>query len=164
MIYTYGQILVLLLPQIHVGEVRSTAFQIMLDTLLSHSVPEISVHEVKKDNKVVWLDARQKQEYQVSKIEDARWVGYDNFSMDSVEDIPKNAKIIVYCSVGYRSEKVSEKLILAGYTHVSNLFGGIFEWKNQGKTVVDRANMETDKVHGFGRIWGIWLTKGEAIY
>ncbi|UII19090.1 rhodanese-like domain-containing protein [Fulvivirga ligni] len=145
-------------------EVESKAYKLMLNTLLSHSVPELSVADVKTTPNIIWLDAREKNEYQVSHIKNANWVGYDDFSIDRVKDISKDAKVIVYCSVGYRSEKISEKLIKAGFKDVQNLYGGIFEWKNQDKTVVNSDNAETEKIHAYSKMWGIWLKKGEKVY
>lgn len=135
----------------------------MLNTLLDHSVPEISVDEASK-NEVVFLDARQLEEYEVSRIRDATFVGFDDFNLNKVADIPKDAEIIVYCSVGYRSEKIAEKLIEEGYQNVQNLYGGIFEWVNQGNEVVDKQGTPTPKVHAYNRIWGIWLKEGEKVY
>jgi len=136
----------------------------MLNTLLSHSVPEVSVDEVDSSKSVVWLDARERNEFEVSQIDEAKWVGYDDFSLDRVEEIPKDQEIIVYCSVGYRSEKVAEQLMEAGFSNVSNLYGGIFEWKNQGQEVVDSTRTVTERVHAYSKIWGVWLKKGEKVY
>ena len=136
----------------------------MLGTLLGHTVPEKSVSEAKDIRNPVWLDARELNEFKVSQIEDAMWVGYDDFSLDRVASLDKSDEIIVYCSVGYRSEKVAEKLIEAGYKNVSNLYGGIFEWKNQGNQVMDSTSTPTEKVHAYNRIWGIWLKQGEKVY
>ena len=66
----------------------------------------------------------------------------------------------MYCSVGYRSEKVSEKLIKAG----SNMYGSIFEWVNQGRPVYDSDGVPTDRVHAFDETWGAWLLKGEKVF
>ena len=145
-------------------EVKSDAYSLMLKVLLAHSVPEKSVSEISNKEGQVWLDARTLKEFQVSKIENAQWVGFDDFSLRRVSHINKHDEIIVYCSVGYRSEKVAEKLINAGYMHVSNLYGGIFEWKNQGLQVVDSTNSPTEQVHAYDPIWSIWLTKGEKTF
>jgi rhodanese-related sulfurtransferase len=146
------------------GQVKSKAYSTLLNTLLSHSVQEISVQEasVLVEN-TIFLDAREPHEYGVSHIENALPVGYDDFEISSLTNVEKNSPIIVYCSVGYRSEKVAEKLIEHGYTNVSNLYGGIFEWKNQGFEVVDK-NSSTERVHAFNKAWGIWLKKGEKVY
>ena len=48
--------------------------------------------------------------------------------------------------------------------NAKNLYGGIFEWKNQDGTVVDDEGSITDSVHAFDRAWGIWLNKGKKVY
>jgi 3-mercaptopyruvate sulfurtransferase SseA len=66
--------------------------------------------------------------------------------------------------VGYRSEKISEKLKQAGFKDVSNLYGGIFEWVNQGNPVVDENGKITDNIHAYSKTWGVWLNKGVKVY
>ena len=146
------------------AQVQSGAYDIILKTLLSHSVPEVSVVEIGNMKNIVWLDAREKEEYQVSHIANATYVGYDDFSIERLEHYEKSEKIVIYCSVGYRSEKIAEKLFKAGFSNVSNLYGGIFEWVNQGKPIVDGASQPTDNIHPFSNTWGIWLTKGNKVY
>ncbi len=147
------------------GQVKSGAYRLMLKELLSHSVPEIGVVEAARDsNSCVFLDAREPREYAVSHIAGAIPVGYDHFDMGKLPpDLPQNRRIVVYCSVGYRSEKVTEKLQRAGFTNVSNLYGGIFEWVNQGLPVVNQKGTTND-VHAYDKIWGIWLKKGRKVY
>ncbi len=145
--------------------VKSNSYGVMLKTLLSHSVPEVDVPEAAaKPGNTVFLDAREREEYEVSHIKGARFVGYDHFTMETVSNLPKSTPLVVYCSVGYRSEKISEQLIAAGFNNVSNLYGGIFEWKNQGHTVVNPAGETTDSIHAYSRTWGIWLKNGEKVY
>ena len=81
-----------------------------------------------------------------------------------ITSLPKNTPIVIYCSVGYRSEKVTEKLIENGFTNVKNLYGGIFEWVNEENLIVDQKNNKTDKIHPFNNDWGKWLTKGIKSY
>ena len=71
---------------------------------------------------------------------------------------------MVYCSIGIRSEDISEKLKKAGYTNVYNLYGGIFEWKNRNYPVVNPENEVTEKVHAYSKQWGQWLHKGKKVY
>ena len=146
------------------GQVKSKAYNTLLSTLLSHSVTEISVKEASQfENTAVFLDARELEEYKVSKIKNAKPVGYEHFDISTVKDISKDQQIIVYCSVGYRSEKIAEKLIAKGFTNVSNLYGGIFEWKNQGHDVYDTTGI-TENTHAFNLVWGVWLNAGEKVY
>lgn len=147
------------------GQVKNEAYNEMLKTLLSHTVNEIQVTEIDENNvSIIYLDAREKKEYEVSHIKNAIWIGYDDFKMKRIREIAKDKKIVIYCSVGYRSEKVAEKLVKAGYKDVSNLYGSIFEWVNQGRPVYDKDEKLTKNVHAYDHSWGVWLTKGEKIY
>ncbi len=146
-------------------QVKNGAYRTMLKGLLSHTVPEITVNEaVKQQSSTLFLDARELREYEVSHIPGAVHVGYDHFDLNKIS-LPsdKNQPIIVYCSVGYRSEKIAEKLIHAGYRHVSNLYGGVFEWVNRDFPVVNSSGA-TPQVHAYDRTWGVWLTRGEKVY
>ena len=132
-----------------------------------NTVQYIKVDELKTQlDSVTLLDAREISEFNVSHIENAKFVGYKNFEESEVEKlIPnKDEKIVVYCSLGVRSENIGEKLIKLGYTNVQNLYGGIFEWKNKGNQVVDNDNKVTEKVHAFSKHWGAYLNKGIKIY
>ncbi|CAM4174282.1 rhodanese-like domain-containing protein [Gillisia limnaea] len=144
-----------------------------LDELLqqynTRSIPYISVEELKmfQQNKdLVLLDAREPEEFKVSHIKGAVFSGYSNFSAEAISQSikDKSVLIVVYCSLGIRSEKISEKLKAEGYSNVRNLYGGIFEWKNKGFAVFDSEGKETEKVHAYSKNWSKWLTKGEKIY
>lgn len=133
----------------------------------SNQVPYISVEELampKTDAAI--LDARELNEYQVSHLKDAIHVGYDNFQLETIAtQIPnKDQEIVVYCSLGIRSEVVANKLKKAGYTNVRNLYGGIFEWKNKNFNVVNATEKETDSIHVFSKSWSRWLKKGIKVY
>ncbi len=145
-------------------KVVSESFNTLLKVMLKHDVKEITVPQAAAKSKVLFIDAREKKEFDVSHIKNAVFVGYDDFNILRLRDVPKSNEIIVYCSIGKRSENITEKLVKAGYTNVSNLYGGIFEWVNQGNRVVDINNKNTDKVHAYGRLWGQWLDKGDKVY
>ncbi|TMM59465.1 rhodanese-like domain-containing protein [Maribacter algarum] len=137
-----------------------------LKQLNTESVPYVHVDEVEYTENLLILDTRKKEEFAVSHIKDAIWVGYENFEHDAVvQKIPsKDTPIIVYCSIGVRSEDIGEKLQKAGFTNVKNLYGGIFEWKNQGKNVYKNNTVETDSVHTFDKQWGKLLKTGIKVY
>ncbi len=146
------------------AQVNDSLYNLTLRNLLAHSVNEISVREAQQQTGVLFLDARERAEFDVSHIKNAANVGYQNFDNTCLQSVPKDQRIIVYCSVGYRSEKVAEKIKAAGYTQVFNLYGGIFEWVNEGNTVYDNAGKPTAKVHAYNHTWGIWLKKGEKVF
>lgn len=146
------------------AEVDGGGFKLMLNTLLSHSVPEINVDSLETIISTVQLvDSRELEEFKISHLEGALYAGYDDYDSTIVDRLDKSRPVIVYCSIGYRSEKIAERLIAAGFTDVYNLYGGIFEWVNQGNDVVDESGT-TDKVHAYSRTWGIWLKEGEKVY
>ena len=142
----------------------SRTYRTMLDALYQKTVPLVSVAKLKEMPDAVLLDTRSRAEYDVSHLPNARWVGYDEFDLKRVQGIPKDANVVLYCSVGYRSERVGEKLLAAGYRRVHNLDGSLFEWVNQGNAVVDRAGKPTQRVHAYNRMWGVWLKRGEKVY
>lgn len=118
---------------------------------------------VEDGRKLVLLDSREAAEYRVSHLDGAIEVGYEDFDMRSVEQIPKADTIVVYCSVGYRSGKISERLRKAGYSNVYNLEGGIFDWVNRGLPLVDSAG-PTERIHCYNRFWGTKVKRGEKVY
>ena len=144
-------------------QTNNVDFSNMLQGLLTHSVPEVLPSEIQNMDQVVFLDAREKTEFATSHIKNALWVGYDNFKKKNVEEVPKDKQIVVYCTVGYRSEKIAEKLNKMGYTNVSNLYGGIFEWYHNDRKVFNE-NAETKKIHTYDKEWSQWLQKGEKVY
>ena len=114
-------------------------FDEKMQSLYKNTVPLINASDLMdRMDQVILLDTRAPEEFAVSHIEGSRCVDYDGFKMKDVKDIPKDAEVVVYCSVGYRSERIGEKLREAGYENVKNLYGGIFDWKNQGMTLKGR--------------------------
>ena len=132
-----------------------------------NSVPYITVQELAMPKtKAVILDSRELKEYKTSHLKNAIHVGYDEFKIDSVKKIipNKNTKIVIYCSLGIRSEAIADSLKKAGYKHVENLYGGIFEWKNNDFPVYNLNEKETDSIHAFSKEWSKWLKKGIKVY
>ncbi|MBT8318930.1 MAG: rhodanese-like domain-containing protein, partial [Gramella sp.] len=86
------------------------------------------------------------------------------FDLGKVKKIDKDQKIVVYCSIGVRSENIGVKLIKAGYKNVENLYGGIFDWKNKDFPVVDALGKSTEEVHAYSKHWSKWLRNAEKIY
>ncbi len=93
-----------------------------------------------------------------------RSIRYNGCDIDAMKGIEKDKHLVIYCSIGKRSEDITRKLKKWGYTNVQNLYGGIFEWVNSGNTVYDLQNKPTDKVHAYGKFWGRFLDKGTKVY
>jgi len=133
----------------------------------TESIPYISVEALQNESKnIILLDSREEKEFKTSHLKNAIYVGYDFFNLDSVQSKlkNKNSKIVVYCSLGVRSEDVAEKLKKAGYSNVYNLYGGIFEWKNNDLEVLNLIEKPTDSIHIYSKAWSKWLKKGVKVY
>ncbi|GGD80447.1 rhodanese-like domain-containing protein [Maribacter cobaltidurans] len=137
-----------------------------LKIMNKESVPYIQIEDIKIDQDQILLDARELEEFEVSHLKDAIWVGDKAFDPEKIKATitDLDAPIVVYCSIGVRSEDVGEKLMDMGYTNVKNLYGGIFEWKNKDGTLYNPQGMETDSVHAYSRLWGRLLKKGVKVY
>lgn len=113
--------------------------------------------------KPVLLDTRAAAEYAVSHLPNAQWVD------SNLEDVTRlnlpdfGQPIVTYCSVGYRSAAIAERLQKAGYTNVANLEGSIFQWVNEGRPVY-RNNELVLQVHPYNELWGCLLDQGLHVY
>lgn len=139
-----------------------------LALLNKQSVPYITVDELHTNpTSYVILDAREQEEFAVSHLPNAEFVGYKSFKIKEIRKKLANKTdkpIVVYCSIGVRSENIGEKLQKAGFTNVKNLYGGIFEWSNKGYPLIDEHNNTTKKVHAYSKQWGKLLTNGKKVY
>jgi len=139
-------------------KIENPAFDQKLQHLLRFSVPLIGVQELRNIQSEVYIfDTRKQEEYAVSHIAGAKYAGYEDFDEQVLQGVPGDAKIVLYCSVGYRSEKIGEQLQKRGYENVYNLYGSIFEWANQGYPVVDAQGKPVKKVHTYNKAWSKWM-------
>lgn len=79
------------------------------------------------------IDVRTPEEFESVHIDNAQninWNGNDFDTKAAVLD--KNQAVFVYCMVGGRSKKASEKLLEMGFTKVYDLQGGIMKWNASG--------------------------------
>jgi len=142
-------------------------FNQMTSKLTSNlNAPLMTVEDLKKvlnKKDVMILDAREPKEYSVSHITKAVPVGYKRFNLQqTLKKIPANQKVVVYCSVGYRSGKIVEKLRENGI-EAYNLKGGVFGWVNSGNEVVDTNSKKTKRIHGYNKSWSKWIKAGEPV-
>lgn len=137
---------------------KNPDFDAKVNSYLSYSAPVISVASAEKDqDKIIFLDAREKVEYDISHIPGAVYVGYKDFDIKKLNHIAKDSKIVVYCSIGYRSEKITAKLRKAGYKYSYNLYGSLFEWVNLDFPVQDKDGQWTNKIHSYNKSWSKWV-------
>lgn len=114
------------------------------------------------------LDTRSEAEYAVSHFAEARQLDEttDLAIAPALQNVSRDSRIVVYCSVGYRSAKVAQQLTEAGFQDVSNLEGGLFQWANEGRTTkpihlggLVHAGQPTHLVHPYSAVWKLLLDK-----
>ena len=103
----------------------------------------------------VLLDVREPAEFEMSHLVDARRV--EPGSDPAALGLPKDQPIVTYCSVGYRSAWYGQQLQKAGYTHVQNLEGSLFQWANEGRPIVTDTGRPAERVHPFNGTWSLLL-------
>jgi rhodanese-related sulfurtransferase len=104
------------------------------------------------------LDARTPREYAVSHLPGAVSTPDVESALDAIRTAGGQRPVIVYCSVGWRSSDLVQKLRDRGVERVWNLEGSIFQWANEGRPVVRNGNV-VRQVHPYDESWGRFLER-----
>jgi rhodanese-related sulfurtransferase len=125
-------------------------------------VSQVSTTELRdrmqREQDVLLLDARAGEEYAVSHLAGARPAPTESEALRVLDGVAKDRRIVAYCSVGYRSSDLAQKLGARGFTNVHNLEGSIFEWANAGYPLY-RGDERVREVHPFDAHWGRLLER-----
>ena len=108
----------------------------------------------------VLLDAREPEEFAVSHLHGAIRVDPSAKPEAVLPLLPHGKPVVTYCSVGYRSSALAEKLIKAGVTSVYNLEGSIFQWANEGRPL-EANGQPAEKVHPYNKKYGRMLDEAK---
>lgn len=137
----------------------------LLDKYNKGTVPYITVQELEANlEDYLILDTRLKEEYELSHLPGAIWVSEKlNDTIYAFAKAKKDKPIVVYCSIGVRSEDFGEALQERGFTQVYNLHGSIFSWKNQGLPIINNTGKLTDSVHTYSKQWEKYLKSGVKV-
>lgn len=139
---------------------RSLAFK-FLKRLITRKFP--TVQWISTSELALWLedpvklqptvlDARSEAEYDTSHLKSAKRIDPNHPDLAALAG-SKDKPIVVYCSVGYRSAAVASRLVQAGFSHIYNLEGSLFDWVNSGRPVF-KDDCPTLLVHPYNSIWG----------
>ncbi len=107
----------------------------------------------------VLVDVRTPEERNVSIISGAIDDEYFERNMASYQ----NKKIIVYCTIGYRSGFYAAALRQKGYD-VYNLSGGILGWTHVDGVLVSSQGQITNEVHVYSRPWNLAVKNAVAVF
>ena len=106
---------------------------------------------------VLLLDARNRGEYEVGHLRGA--VHADSLDTAlAARSAHAGSTVVVYCSVGYRSAALAERLTSAGASNVFNLEGSLFRWANEGRPV-QRGAERVFQVHPYDDDWASLLDR-----
>jgi rhodanese-related sulfurtransferase len=145
----------------------SRAYAGLLRTLYRNTVPLVSATELAQQLSAptapLLLDVRTPAEFRVSHVKGARFVNADSLATARLVGVDRNQPVVVYCSVGYRSERLGERLHALGFRQVHNVYGGIFEWVNEGRPVYNARGLTQD-IHPYSALWSPWLERGRQVY
>lgn len=86
--------------------------------------------EYLQENTPLLLDVREPWEYETCHIDGSQLIPMQQLPQ-ALDQIPQNQDIVVICHHGVRSLRVCQYLEQNGYTHITNLTGGVDAWAQQ---------------------------------
>jgi molybdopterin/thiamine biosynthesis adenylyltransferase/rhodanese-related sulfurtransferase len=119
-------------------------------------VSEVSIQEVnrlvKKGEKMVLLDVREKEELALGYLKDSVFIPRASLP-ERAENLlsDKNAHIVVYCAAGVRSLLAAKTLKEMGYSDVSSMREGIEGWKKAGYEVASDTGLTSEQLTRYSR-------------
>lgn len=88
---------------------------------------------IARDNNLVLIDVRTKEEIADGRIPNAEWMNvYDRDFMERVSALPKEKTYCLYCASGARTMMAVPYMKEQGFTNVFQLDGGISAWAREG--------------------------------
>ena len=104
------------------------------------------------------LDARTTQEYAVSHLPQAYLICSPSDLKELIDStkLSPSTPIVTYCSIGYRSALLAQKLQQKGYKRVFNLQGSLFAWFKENRPVFQNER-QVWQIHPYNRFWSFWL-------
>ena len=130
-------------------------------------VPHIEADDLANmdESSYILFDVRQQDEYAVSHLKNAILVdpslSVSEFR-EQFKEILVDKILIFYCSVGVRSSRLAEQLIVyeseIKQSSIYNLKNGIFGWHNESRPLFQQSEL-TDYIHPYNRVWGLAVNR-----
>ncbi|MBO3699009.1 rhodanese-like domain-containing protein [Roseivirga sp. E12] len=105
------------------------------------------------------LDVRDESEYDVSHLE-----GAIRYEEGLLEGLNANEPVMVYCTVGLRSNQLAKILEEEGFNQVVELQDGLIGWSNAELPLVNSRDNLTDSVHVYAQYFSALLRGGTPVY
>ena len=105
---------------------------------------------LEQPNPPTLLDVREVEEFAVSHLPNA----YHTPTVEAVRHLPieVDTPIVAYCSIGYRSAQFVQQLQAAGFSQAMNLEGSIFQWANEGRSLLCNGQ-PVQAIHPYASFW-----------
>jgi len=100
------------------------------NTMWKDISPQEVEEKVNKGIAVQLIDVREPEEYASGRIVGSKLIPLSNF-VERSNEIHSEGEVICICRSGNRSAKACEHLTSLGFKNVSNMDGGMMEWKGE---------------------------------
>jgi thioredoxin 1 len=108
-----------------------TAQQSASEKFISIEPYDFHLQYLKEDSSLL-IDVREFFEFRKSRIKGAYNIPSSGNISTAADTINKNLVLFIYCTSGFRSSRVCEKMYEKGFRKLYNLEGGIIAWKKDG--------------------------------
>lgn len=127
-------------------------------------VPDVTVSQYLQWRKtqprsIVLVDVRDDHERAISTIPGAISI----YQFKKKKDYYRNRKVIVYCTIGYRSSVFARTLMKADFV-AYNLKGSAIAWAHAGELFQTPQGEKTRRLHVYGKPWDLLPNGYQAIY
>lgn len=115
------------------------------------------------DPALLLIDCRKPEEYAVSHLPGAvNLQTADDVAAYLKKESIQPSRIVSYCSVGWRSSRLTTALTESGIGNAFNLRGSIFRWANEDRPLEKPDGSPATVVHPLHSVWSGLLKEGKA--
>jgi rhodanese-related sulfurtransferase len=83
-----------------------------------------------RGEEIALIDVREQYEWDAGHIASAQHIPMGQIPK-RIEEIPRDAEVVMICRSGSRSAHMQQHLLQQGYTRVKNLVGGMQRWSRE---------------------------------
>ncbi|OEK02246.1 hypothetical protein BFP97_12280 [Roseivirga sp. 4D4] len=122
-------------------------------------VDALEASELLTESPFTILDVRDEKEFKVSHLK-----GAIRYEESLLKDLRSDEPVMVYCTVGLRSNQVAKALREEGFDRIIELQDGLIGWSNAELPLINSRNELTDSVHVYSQYFSALLKGGTAVY
>ena len=110
--------------------------------------PVDEIARLSLENKLIFLDTRERQEYMEGHIPYARNLRLEDINAESLKNLSKAEWIVPYCMKDFRAFEVARALMEQGFNNVILMDpSGLHGWKKAGFPVISPGEKESEAIH-----------------